>query len=91
MRSEVLTAARVKNTVFWVVASSLVEVYRIVLMMEAARASETSVNFYQTTRCNPEDSHLLQKKMFEKGILRDIYIPSTYNSHANFLQREKEG
>jgi hypothetical protein len=29
------------------------------LMMEAACASETSVNFYQTTRCyNPEDSHL---------------------------------
>jgi hypothetical protein len=31
----------------------------IALMMEAARTSETSVNFYQTTRrCNPEDSHL---------------------------------
>jgi hypothetical protein len=28
-------------------------------MMEAAGASETSVNFYQTTRRNvPEDSHL---------------------------------
>jgi hypothetical protein len=31
----------------------------LALMMEAARTSETSVNFYQTTRCNnPEDSHL---------------------------------
>jgi hypothetical protein len=31
----------------------------IALVMEAARISETSVNFYQTTRCNnPEDSHL---------------------------------
>jgi hypothetical protein len=31
----------------------------IALMMEAARTSETMVNFYQTTRrYNPEDSHL---------------------------------
>jgi hypothetical protein len=31
----------------------------IALMMEAVSASETSVNFYQTTRRNnPEDSHL---------------------------------
>jgi hypothetical protein len=48
--------------VFWVVAPhSLVEVYQrfIALMMEAARTSETLVNFYQTTRrYNPEDSHL---------------------------------
>jgi hypothetical protein len=30
----------------------------IALMMEAARTSETLVNFYQTTRrYNPEDSH----------------------------------
>jgi hypothetical protein len=38
--------------VFWFVAM-------IALMMEAARTSETLVNFYQTTlRHNPEDSHL---------------------------------
>jgi hypothetical protein len=31
----------------------------IALMMEAARTSETLVNFYQTTRrYNPEGSHL---------------------------------
>jgi hypothetical protein len=56
--------------VFWVVAPcSLVGVYQcfrgfaaaiiIALMMEAARTSETLVNFYQTTRrYNPEYSHL---------------------------------
>jgi hypothetical protein len=59
--------------VFWVVAPcSLVEVYQhfrgpcclhhqalITLMMEAARTSETLVNFYQIAWCNnPEDSHL---------------------------------
>jgi hypothetical protein len=37
---------------FWAVAI-------ITPMMEAASTSETSVNFYQTTRhYNPEDSHL---------------------------------
>jgi hypothetical protein len=41
-----------KMGVFWVVAL-------ITLMMEAARTSETLVNFYQTTWCyNPEDTHL---------------------------------
>jgi hypothetical protein len=35
-------------------------------MMEAARTSETLVNFYQTTRrYNPEDSHLPSKLNFE--------------------------
>jgi hypothetical protein len=53
---DVLTAVSTKMAVFWVAApSTLVD-----LMMEAARASETLVNFYQTTRrYNPEDSHLL--------------------------------
>jgi hypothetical protein len=58
--------------VFWVVAPcGLVEVYQRfrgpccplhqgALMMEAARISETVVNFYQAARrYNPEDSHLL--------------------------------
>jgi hypothetical protein len=43
--------------VFWVVAPFAVS--RFALMMEAARTSETLVNFYKTTRrYNPEDSHL---------------------------------
>jgi hypothetical protein len=37
----------------------------IALMMEAARTSETLVNFYQTTRrYNPEDSHLHPRYVF---------------------------
>jgi hypothetical protein len=47
---EVLTAVSTKMAVFWVA---------IALMMEAARISETLVNFHQTTRrYNLEDSHL---------------------------------
>jgi hypothetical protein len=47
-----------KMAVFWVVVPcSLVEVYRG--FTEAARTSETSINFYQTVQHNhPEDSHL---------------------------------
>jgi hypothetical protein len=49
-----------KMAVFWVAPCSLVEVYRRfrALMMEvAASTSETSINFYQTTRHdNPQDS-----------------------------------
>jgi hypothetical protein len=38
-------------------------------MMEAARTSETLVNFYQTTRCyNPEDSNLLTVNVSHKSI-----------------------
>jgi hypothetical protein len=44
--------------VFWVVARRVV-IAMIALMMEAARTSETLVNFYQTTRrYNQEGSHL---------------------------------
>jgi hypothetical protein len=35
----------------------------IALMIEAANTSETSVNFYQTTRRNiPEDSHHIRRR-----------------------------
>jgi hypothetical protein len=57
-----------KMAAFWFVAPcSLVQFYRrfkgtcclIAVMIEAASISETSANFYKTTRrYNPEDSHL---------------------------------
>jgi hypothetical protein len=41
-----------------VLAASIIRA--IALTMEAARTSETLINFYKTTRrYNPEDSHLL--------------------------------
>jgi hypothetical protein len=44
-------------------------------MMEAARTSETLVNFYQTAPCyNPEDSHLLLHCLFR-----------VYEGHAPIL------
>jgi hypothetical protein len=37
-------------------------------MMEAARTSETLVNFYQTLqRYNPEDSHLRTHRLHHQG------------------------
>jgi hypothetical protein len=44
----------------------------ITLIMEAASTSETSVNFYQTTRRNnPEDSHL-QNMCFITYVIRFV-------------------
>jgi hypothetical protein len=63
-------------------------------MMEAARTSETSVNFYQTTRhYNPEDSHLLSLELssFPKYGLRSyeslIYIINCTVSNVNAIFR----
>jgi hypothetical protein len=83
--------------VSWVVAPcSLVGVYQlfrgpcclhhhIALIMEAARTSETLVNFYQTTRrYNPEDSHLHThrrenlKSYAEKYIMRNSTLSAIY-------------
>jgi hypothetical protein len=52
------TGTLTKTAVLWAVGLVLVASI-IALMMDAASTTETSVNFYQTTRRNnPEDSHL---------------------------------
>jgi hypothetical protein len=55
---QVLTATSMDMAVFWVVVPC-----NIALMMEAASISETSVNFYQTTRRNNSEYSHLQQKM----------------------------
>jgi hypothetical protein len=53
-------------------------------MMEAARSSETSVNFYQTTRCyNPEDSHLRTncRKNLKSYVINCIHCVRLYSVH----------
>jgi hypothetical protein len=48
----------------------------IALFMAAARTTQTSVNFYQTTRRNiPEESHLHRLRVFENRVLRRIFGP----------------
>jgi hypothetical protein len=47
--------------------------------MEAARISETLVNFYQTTwRCNPEDSHL---RTHRRENLKSYVIKKVFRGH----------
>jgi hypothetical protein len=49
-----------KRAVLWVVASIIRAIF---LMLEVESTSETSVNFYQTTRRNnPEDSYLRTRR-----------------------------
>jgi predicted O-linked N-acetylglucosamine transferase (SPINDLY family) len=58
----------------------------IALMMEAARASETLVNFYQTTqRYNPEDSHLL-KRLFDLRKEVELFLINKKSDLAQCLQ-----
>jgi hypothetical protein len=74
------TSCNSKMAVFWdVTPSSLVEVFRRFRGAcchqhendtETVSTSETSVNFYQTTRRNiPEDSHLQMHKSFKNPLI----------------------
>jgi hypothetical protein len=54
-------------------------------MMEAARTSETLVNFYQTTRCyNPEDSNLQQLNSPDSFFVKITKPNFTQNSQVSF-------
>jgi hypothetical protein len=55
----------------------------IVIIMEAARISETSVNAYQTTRRNnPEDSHLHVRRL-QNLKSDDVSLVSQSTRHEN--------
>jgi hypothetical protein len=58
----------------------------IVLMMEAVSTSETSVNFYQTTRCNiSEDIHLYVLQLFHVAILNMLIFNFPYFRISSIL------
>jgi hypothetical protein len=57
-------------------------------MVDAASTFETSVNFYQTTRCNPpEDSHLLAISMsvFRKGIAGSLLARTEMDTQVPYI------
>jgi hypothetical protein len=77
VRFQILTAASMKLAVFWDVAPfSLAVACRrfglIALMMEAASTSETSVNFYQTTRRNNHRRENLKTYLDDMDMCRDV-------------------
>jgi hypothetical protein len=59
-------------------------------MMEAARTSETLVNFYQTTRrYNPEDSHLniliiYKKEAFIIELMNSLFWKFLFNQNSPY-------
>jgi hypothetical protein len=60
------------------------------LMMEAARTSETLVNFYQTTRrYNPEDSHLRthRRENLKSYIWRILHVIKKMNVDSMAILR----
>jgi hypothetical protein len=85
---------KIKMTVFWDFAP--VELYRLFRGAcclhhqgdEAAGTSETSVNFYQTTRrYNPKDSHLQYESQWVK--MPNTYVFSAEGNKSLFLKIRK--
>jgi hypothetical protein len=78
-----------KMTVFWDVAPcSLVEIDRRFrgAMMEAVTTSETSVNFYQTTRHNiPEDSRIQDSNSRKYGSIYGTVIACHFDANIILL------
>jgi hypothetical protein len=57
------------------------------LMMEAARTSETLVNFYQTTRrYSPEDSHLRHLDFHLDGTVLKATLHNSINTFLSVSQ-----
>jgi hypothetical protein len=62
-----------------VLATSIIRAFSDPLIMKAARTSETSVNFYQTTqRNNPGDSHLHTRRRENLKPYFGVIFPFVY-------------
>jgi hypothetical protein len=64
-----------RRVVWWKLTdvSEVVTASIVTLMMEAVSTSETSANFYQTTRRSiPEDNYLRPRRRWEDNIKMDL-------------------
>jgi hypothetical protein len=58
-------------------------------MMEAARTSETLLNFYQTTRrYNPEDSHLLTQMLLGRQKHGSVHLTAVTKYKVAVLYKQ---
>jgi hypothetical protein len=60
-------------------------------MMEAVSTPETSVNVYQTTRCNiPEDRHLHTRRLENLKSHHDVYMITRINKWSTNLNKMED-